>query len=300
MGKIEKYVKDPWKVIVFLKNHRLLSWMSDESYLRLTYRAAFHKKLNLEHPQTYSEKLQWLKLYNRIPEYTQYVDKYAVHDFVKERIGEEYLIPLLGVWDSYKEIDFGSLPDKFVLKCTHDSGGLVICRDKSALNKKAVRKKLEKCLRTNYYLYSREWPYKDVKPRIIAEPYLVDESGTQLKDYKFFCFDGKVKAMFIATDRGTDTRFDFYDEKFNHFPMTNGHPNADIPPKKPDRFEKMKQLAEKISVGMPHARIDFYDCKGKVYFGEITLFHWSGLVPFEPEEYDKKFGDWIRLPDKTV
>ncbi len=293
--KITKITKKIVDIGFFL---HLFNHMGDEAYVKFAYWCCMGKRLNLKNPQTYNEKLQWLKLYNRRPEYTQYVDKHDVRNFVRDKIGEEYLVPFLGVWESFEEIDFNRLPDQFVLKCTHDSGGLVICKDKKNLDKEAARKKIEKCLGVNYYHYLREWPYKNVKPRIIAEPYLVDESGTQLKDYKFFCFDGKVKAMFIASDRGIDTRFDFYDENFNHMPMINGHPNADVPPEKPVGFETMKQLAETLSAGMPHARIDFYDCNGKIYFGEITLFHWSGLVPFEPEEYDRKFGDWIKLPEK--
>lgn len=272
-----------------------LDFLPDEKFLKLRYRLEMGKRLNLENPQSFNEKLQWLKLYDRNPEYTKMVDKYAVREYIAEKIGEEYLIPLLGVWDSFDEIDFDKLPNQFVLKCTHDSGGLVICKDKSQLDIAAAKKKINKCLKRNFYYLSREWPYKNVKPRIIAEKFMVDESGTELKDYKLFCFNGEPKALFVATDRPHDTKFDFFDMEFNHLPFTNGHPNAVKEIKKPEGLSEMAELAKKLSKGMKQVRIDFYDINGKVYFGEITFFHWSGMVPFEPEEWDYKLGDMIKL-----
>lgn len=186
---------------------------ADEKYLKILFKYLMGKECNFDNPQTYSEKLQWLKIYDRNPLYTQLVDKYEVRKFIEERIGSEHLIPCLGVWNHFDEIDFNKLPNQFVLKCTHDSGGLIICKDKSTLDLKQARKKIEHCLKRNYFLNHREWPYKDVKPRIIAEEYTVDESGYELKDYKIFCFNGEPKAMFIATDRGTDTKFDFFDQE---------------------------------------------------------------------------------------
>lgn len=229
------------------------------------------------------------------------VDKYLVKQYVADLIGNEYIIPTLGVWDKFEDIDFDKLPNQFVLKCTHDSGGLVICTDKSKLDKDHARKKINHCLKRNYFLNTREWSYKDVQPRIIAEQYMVDESGYELKDYKFFCFDGTPKAMFIATDRGSvgeETKFDFFDMDFKHLPFTNGHPNGAKQPACPESFAKMKDLASMLSKGMPQVRIDFYDINGHIYFGEITLSHWSGLKQFDPEEWDYTFGSWIQLPEK--
>lgn len=276
--------------------------MSDEKYLKLRYKCIMGKELNLENPITYNEKLQWLKLYDRKPEYTKMVDKYEAKKYVSDIIGDEYIIPTLGVWEKAEDIDFDALPNEFVLKCTHDSGGMVICNDKSQLDIQSAKATLNHFLNRNFYNLHREWPYKNVKPRIIAEKYMVDESGYELKDYKFFCFDGRVNAMFIATDRNekTETCFDFFDRDFNHMPVINGHPNTKKELKKPQGFEKMIELAERLSIGIPQVRIDFYDINGKVYFGEMTFFHWSGLKKFEPEEYDKIFGDWITLPNKTV
>jgi len=277
----------------------LYRYTSDEKFLKKVYRAYMGRELDLENPRSYTEKLQWLKLYDRKPIYTQMVDKYEVKKLVAESIGEEYIIPTLGIFDSFDEIDFDALPDQFVLKCTHDSGGLVICRDKSKLDMEEARKKLTKFLKRKYYHIWREWPYKNVKPRIIAEKYMEDKKTSELRDYKFFCFGGEAKLIFIATDRqteGEETKFDFFDMEYNHLPFTNGHPNAKVAPEKPECFDEMRELAEKLSDGIPHVRVDFYEVDGKVYFGELTFSHWSGIVPFEPEEWDYKIGEWIKLP----
>ncbi len=289
---------NPFKLIVACLV-RIAPIFPDRLYLKMLFRLRMGYKLNLDNPRTFSEKLQWLKLYNRKPEYIQMVDKVGAKEYVAGIIGEEYIIPTLGVWDSVDEIDFKKLPNQFVLKCTHDSGGIVICTDKSKLNIKSARAKLKRGLKKNYYYQNREWPYKNVKPRIIAEQYMVDESGYELKDYKWFCFDGEPKALFVATDRGVkgeETKFDFFDADFNHLPFTNGHPNSPRPVLKPQGFENMKDLAAKLSQGQAHLRVDFYDINGKIYFGELTFYHWSGTTPFEPIEWDYKFGEWIKLP----
>lgn len=273
--------------------------LSDEAFLKLTYLLRFGKSLNLSNPTTFNEKLQWLKLHDRNPLYTTLVDKYAVKQWVASRIGSEYVVPTYGVWDSFDEIDFDSLPDRFVLKCTHDSGGLVICHDRASLNIDAARKKITQSLKQNFYWLYREWPYKNVPPRIIAEEYLEPTDGsTDLPDYKWFCFSGEAKAMFIATNRfgEGDTKFDFFDMEYRHLPFTNGHPNADETPVKPCAFDEMRVAAEKLSAGFPHVRVDFYETAKGVYFGEMTFSHWAGLVPFDPPEWDVKFGEWIELP----
>lgn len=259
----------------------LRSW-----YSRMPY------KLNLGNPQSYNEKLQWMKLYDRNPLYTTMVDKYAVKEYVANIIGQEYIIPTLGVWTSFDEIDFDSLPNQFVLKCTHDSGGLVICKDKSKLNLSKAKLKIEASLQTDYYMSGREWPYKNVPRKIIAEQYMEDTKTGELRDYKFFCFNGKVKWLFIATDRQNreEPYFDFFDMDFNHLPMQHGHPNAPIIPEKPESFELMQRLAAKLSQGLPQVRVDFYEVDGKVYFGELTFFHHGGWTPFTPEKWDYIFG----------
>ena len=297
---IKDIIKKPSLLFLTLGHRGFLNWIDDETYIKIAYRIRMGKKLNLDLPVTYSEKLQWLKLYDRKQIYTTMVDKYEVKEYVSKIIGDRYVIPTYNVWNNVEDINFDLLPDQFVLKCTHDSGGLVICKDKSRLDITATKKKLNACLNHNFFYAQREWPYKDVKPRIIAEPYVEDKITKELRDYKFFCFNGEVKAMFIASDRGSveETKFDFYDQNFNHLPFTNGHLNADIPPQKPEQFELMKKLAAQLSCGIPQLRVDFYEANGQVYFGELTFFHWSGMTPFEPEEWDNKFGEWITLPSK--
>lgn len=242
--------------------------------------------------------MQWLKLHAKHTEYTNLVDKYEVKNYVKKVLGEDYIIPTLGVWENFDDIDFDKLPNQFVLKTTHDSGGVIVCKDKKFLNITAAKKKIEKSLRHNYYYEHREYPYRNVKPRIIAEKFMVDESGTELKDYKFFCFDGKCKMLFVATDRPYDTRFNFYDTEFNQLPFKQGHPLSTKEIKKPIGFEQMKDIAEKLSKGFPHLRVDLYDINGHIYFGELTFFHFSGNVPFEPNEWDYKIGKWLNLPNE--
>lgn len=270
---------------------------SDSKFLETVFPLYTGYKLDLRNPQTYNEKLQWLKLYDRKPEYTQMVDKVEAKKIVAGIIGEEHIIPTLAVYNRVEDIDFDELPDQFVLKCSHDSGGIVVCHDKNKLDKNSAIQGLRKGLKKNYFYQNREWPYKNVKPRIIAEKYMTDD-GKELKDYKFFCFNGEPKIMFIATDRFNkeeETKFDFYDMNFCHLPFTNGHPNSLKHIEKPLGFEKMKELAAKLSQNITHVRVDFYDINGIVYFGEMTFFHWSGFVPFEPEEWDAKLGDLIKI-----
>ncbi len=300
---IARIIKDPMQYAIIFMGRLLPDTIpADAFYLKLLYRHHVGEKLNLKNPQTYAEKLQWLKLYNRRPEYTMMVDKYEVKKYVGEMLGEEYVIPTLGVWDRYEEIDFGRLPEQFVLKCTHDSGGLVICTDKSRFDHAVARSKINHSLRRNYYKNTREWPYKNVKPRIIAEQYMIDHSEDELRDYKFFVFDGVVKTMFIATGRNSSTGAytDFFDRDFKHIPVVIGHHNAPQAPEKPQNFEKMIELAERLGQGMPHVRVDFYNINGRIYFGEITFFDMSGFRPVRPKEWDRIFSDWIKLPPMTL
>ena len=281
-------------------SERIQKFIPAKTYCKVQYKICFMKKLNLKTPTTYNEKLQWLKLYDRNPKYIEFVDKYAVRKHITDTVGEEYLIPLICVWDKIDDIDFESLPDQFVLKCTHDSGGVVICKDKASFDIKLAKEKLNKSLKKNYYYLGREEPYKYIKPRIICEKYMVDESGVELKDYKFFCFNGKPKALFVATDRGIDTRFDFFDMEFNHLQVMQHYKNGVKKIARPIGFEEMVELATKLSKNFPHVRVDFYDINGKCYFGELTFYHFSGFEKFEPEVYDEIFGRWIELPKKVM
>lgn len=275
--------------------------MPDDEYLKQMFLAQTGKHLNLDNPKTFNEKLQWLKLYNRKPEYTIMVDKYRVREYIEGKIGKEYLIPLLGVWNTPDEIDFDFLPNQFVLKCNHDSGSSYICTDKSKLNVKKIKKSLWKRLKKDYYLIGREWPYKNVPRKIIAEQYIETENG-DLPDYKFFTMGGKVKAMFVATDRHSsdkELKFDFFDRQYRPLDFAQGHPRSKILPQKPHSFELMCELAEKLAKEIPQVRIDFYEVNGKPLFGEMTFSHNCGMVPFEPESWDYKFGSWIQLPENN-
>lgn len=437
--KVFQFMLSPNNWLYKLVSHYPSLIKDDRKYIEYIWKHRMNYPLNLDNPQTFNEKLQWLKLYDRKPLYTTMVDKYEAKKYVASIIGDEYIIPTLGVWDRFDDIDFEKLPDQFVLKCTHDSGGLVICKDKSNLDIVAAKKKIEKSLKRNFWMAAREWPYKNVKPRIIAEKYMSEGDGdlkdykiinfdgepkiieidynrfvghlrnlytTQwerikavieyptdekrdfdkpavlsqmlalakqlskdipfvrtdfylvdnqiyfgeltfyheaglgkidpqafdrelgewiilpgmggailikkhmvmlirdvelkdngLNDYKFFCFNGEVKMMFIATDRQSreEPYFDFYDMNGNHIDMRHGHPNAPTPPACPSQFELMKQLAAKLSVGFPTLRVDFYESLGRVYFGELTFYHHTGMVEFEPREWDYTMGSWIKL-----
>lgn len=275
----------------------------DKLYLKIHYCIRMKQKLNLKNPQTFNEKLQWLKLYDRKPIYTTMVDKHEVKKYVADIIGEEYIIPTLGVWDSFDEIDFDALPDQFVLKCTHDSGGLVICKDKSQLNKGSARRKIEKSLKRNYYYNTREWPYKDVKPRIIAEQYMQDSNHPEQESllvYKIMTFDGEPKIIqTIQNDKTQNETIDYFDEQWNLLDLRQNYPNSKIPLQRPETLEQMLDLARRMSEGHPFLRVDFYEIEGKVYFSEYTFFSDAGMAIFTPEEWDTKLGEWITLPRKT-
>ena len=294
--RLNKALHNPMIAVNKLISTKVGRLLPKPAYLKLKFRYYMGYSLNLKHPVTYNEKLQWLKLHDCKPEYAKLVDKYEVRKYIAERIGEERLIPLLGVWNSFDEIDFSTLPDQFVLKPTHTSGDIFICKDKSAIDRAALKRMVDGWMRREYYWLFREAPYRYIRPRIIAEKFMVDESGTELKDYKFFCFDGEPKALFVATDRPFDTRFDFFDMDFNHLPFLNGHPHAVKPIKRPAGFDEMRRIACELSKGFLHVRVDLYDINEKIYFGELTFYHFSGIVPFEPEAWDRVFGDWIKLP----
>ncbi len=300
-GKILRFLTDRDYRFLVLAGRGYKGRVPDEEFLRRMYRIQMGREPDLETPKTYTEKLQWLKLHDHRPEYTQMVDKYAVKEYVARKIGPEYVIPLLGVWDRAEDIDFDALPDRFVLKTTHDSGGIVVCTDKSTLDIPKARQRLKHFLSRNYYDHNREWPYKHVPPRIIAEAYMEDRETGELRDYKFFTFGGVPRVLYIAQGRGRGepTVADFYDMEFNHLPFTIDHDMAPVPPQRPRCFEQMQHLAARLSEGTPQLRVDFYEVNGRVYFGEMTFFHCSGMAPFHPDSWDRTFGDWVQLPEPT-
>ncbi len=298
MQNIITYIKKPKTLGLAILSH-FGTWLPDSLYLKIMFRLKMGYKLNLKKPQTFNEKLQWLKLYNRKPEYTQMVDKSEAKTIAENILGKGYVIPTLGVWDKFEDIDFNSLPDRFVLKTTNGGGGggIIICRNKSKLNLASAAKQLKSSLKANIYRNLKEWPYKNVKPRIIAEKFMVDESG-ELRDYKFYCFNGEPKVFLVASERfsGHCTYFDYFDMEGNHLPFTQGGMNNPVTPELPSTFEEMKQVAMKLSHGLPHVRIDLYSVDEKVYFGEFTFFDSSGFEKFTPREWDDTFGGWLKLP----
>lgn len=303
MLPISKYIKQPSRILLGLISHGYLEWLGNKNLVRILYKLQTGQTLNLDNPQTFNEKIQWLKVYDHNPLYTTLVDKQAVKGWVADKIGKEYVIPTLGVWNSFDEIDFDTLPSQFVLKCTHDSGSVCICQDKNTFDKQAAKIQLTQALKRSGHWYGREWPYKNVPHKIIAEKYMIDTKTQELRDYKFFCFNGEPKMLFVASDRqnpNEETKFDFYDLDFKHLPFTNGHPNSRKSIEKPHAFEEMKNLARTLSQNIPHVRVDFYEINGQIYFGELTFSHYSGFVPFEPAEWDKKIGDWLKLPAKEL
>lgn len=271
----------------------------DELYIKLMWKLSkLNYPLHLDNPQTFNEKLQWLKLHDRNPQYTIMVDKIKAKEWVASRIGKQYIIPTLGVWEKPEDIDFDRLPDQFVLKCNHNSGlGLYVCKDKRLMNKKEVIKDLKRGLKLNYYKEGREWPYKNVKPMILAEKYMEDESGFELKDYKVFNFNGEPKMIEIDYDRFKGHKRHLYDVDWNKIDATIEFPSdPDRSFEKPKVLDQLLFLARKLSEGIPHVRTDFYIIGNHIYFGELTFFHGSGLELITPFEFDKEMGSWLVLP----
>ena len=274
---------------------KLQMLLPDEVFLKLKYRLKTGKRLDLKNPKTFNEKLQWLKLYDRKDVYTTMADKCDVKEYVAKIIGDKHIIPTLGVYDRFEDIDFSELPNQFVIKCTHDSGGLVIVKNKKKLDYNSARRKISKCLMTNYYYHGREWPYKNIKPRVIVERYMKDTSP--IIDYKLFCFNGKPEIILVCSDRFSEEglKETWFDSDWNRLPITEGGHKIDKGVRKPKKYNEMKKLAEQLADGMAFVRIDFYEINGRVYFGEITFFPASGLEAFDPEEWDEKLGNLIDL-----
>lgn len=308
MNSLGYYIKHPNEFIggVFVKLNFLFK--NDELYLKILFRCFMQKTLNLKDPKTFSEKLQWLKLYNRKSEYTTMVDKYAVKEYVANIIGEEYIIPTLGVWDTPNDIDWDSLPEKFVLKTTHGGGGsgVVICKDKSTFDKQKAIDTLWRSYKSDIYKLLREWPYKNVPKRIIAEKFMEISSTKKqdgdLPDYKFFCFNGEPQYCQVISGRQSVMCVDFYDKDWIHKPFhePKNYPFAEKQHDKPISIDEMWQKAKILSQGQPFLRVDFYEIEGKPYFGELTFFPTSGIGDFNPKEWDYKFGEMIKLPQNRL
>lgn len=301
--KISTFLHDP-RIILEKIIFSLRPLVTDVVYLKLLFLYRLGYSLDLRHPQTYSQKLQWIKLFDHNPLYTRMVDKFEVKDYVRKLIGDIYVIPNYGIWDSPEQIDWERLPNQFIIKTTHGcaSAGNIICKDKKLLDKTAVVKKIRKALKQNTYSKYLEWPYKNIRPRILAEQLLIDHESVTPKDYKFYCFNGVPKVVVIASERyvADHTYFDYFDMNGNHLPFTQGGKNNPCTPELPTTFEEMKSIAALLSKGIPQVRVDLYSVNGKVYFGEMTFFDSSGFARFEPIEWDYTFGGWITLPNKNI
>ena len=267
--------------------------ISDKRYLSLFYLINFGKKPNLETPQSFNEKMNWLKLHDHRDIYTTMADKYAAKTYVAERIGPEYVVKNYGVYDRWEDIDFNLLPNKFVIKGTHDSGGAFVCKDKSTFDFKEAGQRIKHNLRINYFYPLREWPYKNIKPRIIVDQLLDDHSGKELRDYKFWCFNGKPTFMYV-TNKGKVIKENFYDMDFKPVSIDHGFERTIPEYEKPTNFDKMKELATQLSAGIPFVRVDFFNVDGRIYFGEFTFYDWGGMRPFR-NDWDEKIGQFIEL-----
>lgn len=296
--KVVKAIKNPNIVMLVLLNLKIFRAFPDELYLKIVFRLRTGKKLNLENPKTFNEKLQWLKLNDRKSHYKHLVDKLKVREYIARELGEEYLIPLLGVYNSFEDIKFNELPNQFVLKPNHTSGNVYICKDKSKINYKKLRIEINKWLKREYFWKHREWPYKGISPKIICEKYMIDQSKEELNDYKIMCFNGKAKCIFVCKNRGSSSglNIDIYDTNWNLTPMQRvGSPNSGGYSDKPKNYIQMIEYAERLAQNNKFLRVDFYNINDQLYFGELTFYPSSGFEGFEPREYDKLLGDWLNL-----
>ena len=297
--KIPVYLRHPEKIIVFINSYSIGRLFSDSFFLKCLYKASVGKKLNLRHPHTFNEKLQWLKLHNKNPEYTDMVDKYEAKRIIEKTLGNEYVVRTLGVWDKYEDIEFNKLPEQFVLKCTH-CGGVIICKNKEDFDFQKAEEKINSLLKKNYFWHAREWPYKNIKPRIIAEEY-IENSEEAFKDnslivYKFFCFDGVPEIIqVIQNDKRSDESIDYFDTEWNLLKLRQNFPNSEVHLDKPKRFEEMLKLSSKLSKNIPFLRVDWYESNEKLLFSEFTFYSDAGTAAFEPEEWDYKLGKMIDL-----
>ena len=303
IGNLKQILKRKIPSLYFLKDaihRRYRSMINPGKYLKRYFNQHVGYPLNLDNPETYNEKIQWLKLNWHDPRIIKCSDKYAVRKYVKSK-GLEYLLnDMIGIYDSVEEIPFNTLPDKFVLKAVHGSGWNVICENKKSLDWENKKIELHRWMKDNYYYHRYEWGYLYIKPRIICEKYIETSGGGSLLDYKIFCFNGEPRFLFVATDRNTgQTKFDFYTCEWEHIPVKNHYPNSGLLLPKPKELQEMLSLAKILAADFPHVRVDFYIESGKLIFGEMTFYHFSGTHKFEPAEYDYAFGKYFDLPEKV-
>ena len=299
LSKITKYLFSPSYRFLVNASKGFYKRMDDLSYLKKMYFAYFGKELNLDNPKTFNEKTQWLKLFDRNERYIQMADKYDAKKYIDETLGSGFSVPTIGIYKDLKDIDFNNLPNSYVIKTTHDSGGFVIVKDKNNLDIKELTKKINKSLKNKYFYYQREWPYKFIQPRIIVEPYLLEEGQEQCPEFKLFCFNGKVELVLVClgSAHGSGRSNDFFDKNFNHIPVDTVFKQYDKGQiSKPKYYNQMIEAAEKLAKNTLFLRVDFYCLTDRFYIGELTFYHNAGLCHFDPEEYDEKFGNLLKLP----
>lgn len=298
-SKLGFFLRNPANIYRWLVANGKCEFLSDEQILKSLWRIKFSSQLDFENPKSFNQKLQWLKLHDRNPLYNKLVDKADVKEWVGETIGFEYVIPTYGVWDTFDDIDFSELPSQFVMKCTHSSGGVFLCRDKATIDKKAWKKRLNHQLSRNLYYAGREWPYKDLKPRIIAEEYIGSNKELQINDYKLMCFNGEVKCTFVCSERNTPDglKVTFFDNEWKVMPFERHFHKSQKEISCPKHFDKMIEIAEKLSKGIPFVRVDLYEEDDRIFFGEMTFYPGNGFEEFTPEEWDYRLGEWIDLSD---
>ena len=299
-AKIFEWIRHPSRIVNHLLKWKVSRFLPDKMFLPIKYRMSNGTKLHLDAPKTYNEKLQWQKINDRNPLYPVLADKYAVRDFVAEKIGKKYLVPLVGIYTNIADIDVDAFPATFVLKPTHTSGDVLFCKDKAIFDWGKAKRLMNSWLSSNYYWYDREWAYKQIQPRIICEEMIKTSDGNPPRDFKIFCFGGEPKMAFVASDRSNGTKFDFFDTAWERLPLKQHYPNSTYEIPKPKQWEEMLEIAKKLSVGFPQVRVDLYvDADDQILFGELTFFHFSGFEPFEPASYDELMGSWVQLPKEN-
>lgn len=293
IGTAVKLLRNPWLFIIGLDNNGLIRWMPDSMFAKISFKGMLGQKLHLDNPVTFNEKLQWLKIYDHQPEYSLLVDKLKAKKVVGDLIGQEYIVPYYGEWKSADEIEFDTLPDRFVLKCNHDQGSVILVNDKAHLNKEKTIKILNRKLKHNAYYGTREYPYKNIEPKVFAEAYL----GDDIIDYKFYCFNGKPMFLYCGQGLTADhtLKIDFYDLNWNLMPFYRTDYQRLGQIEKPENLSTMIKISRKLSENVPFVRVDLFEVESKVYFSEFTLYPASGYMPFVPKEYDRIVGDWLKL-----
>ena len=273
----------------------ILKRMPTKMYLRLQYFKNYRQWLHINHPKTYAEKLAYLKVYEYDPRLSQLVDKYRVRRYVADKIGEDHLVPLIGVYKDVTEIPWDQLPESYVLKCNHDSGSTILHRSNEGFDKEHAIDVLSKHLKNNLYYYAREYPYKEVSPLVVCEEFLDDGKNLTPNDFKIMCFSGEPKFIILDQNRFVDHHRDIYDISWNKLDISTDHPQTSLIQDKPAKLDDMLDIARSLSKGFKHVRVDLYLIGERIYFGELTFCPWGGVIKFKPDKWNYTFGELINI-----